>query len=74
VDLKELRMVRNVADYRRNDAFTHSQATGQVFAALGVLDLLESVQKSPPTLARIADAIRVYERDVLRVVSYRGLP
>jgi hypothetical protein len=70
--LKFLRTTRNVADYKRNETFTHPQATGQVLAALRVLDLLESVQVSPQTLARIADAIRVYERDVLRVVSYRG--
>lgn len=45
VVLKELRTMCNVADYKRNATFTHSQATGQVLAALGVLDLLESVQK-----------------------------
>jgi uncharacterized protein (UPF0332 family) len=72
--LKDLRATRNLADYRRTSTFAHPFATGQVLAALGVLDLLESVQESPPTLARIADAIRVYERDVLRVVSYRGSP
>ena len=72
--LKELRTMRNWADYDLNQPFAHAQATGQVLAALGVLDILESVMESPETLQRITDAIRVYERDVLRVVSYREAP
>jgi uncharacterized protein (UPF0332 family) len=74
IEMKELRAKRNQADYHRTATFAHVSATGPVLAGLGVLDLLESVQESPPTLARIAEAIRVYERDVLRVVSYRGSP
>jgi uncharacterized protein (UPF0332 family) len=74
VEMKELRARRNQADYLRTGTFPHVLAAEQVLAGLGVLELLESVQGSPPTLARITDAIRAYERDVLRFVTYRGSP
>ncbi len=74
IKMKQLRAKRNQADYLRTGTITHPEATGRVLAALSVLDLLESVQESPPILARVADTIRVYERDVLRVVSFRRSP
>jgi len=40
-----LRAKRNQADYHRTATFTYPLATDQVLAALGVLDLLESVQE-----------------------------
>jgi uncharacterized protein (UPF0332 family) len=74
VELKELRAMRNEADYDRHVDFTHGQATAQVLTAFRILDLLEAVMNSPETLNRITPVIRAYERDVLHDVSYRGTP
>jgi uncharacterized protein (UPF0332 family) len=74
IHLKDLRTTRNEADYDLSTDFTHGQAYQQVGVALGVMNLLELVAKSPETLARIIPVIRAYERDVLQDVTYRGTP
>jgi uncharacterized protein (UPF0332 family) len=69
--LNELRGMRNLADYDLDHPFVPFDALDQVRDALDILLLLETACTLPVTLARITDAIRVYERDVLGHVSWR---
>jgi hypothetical protein len=71
-DLSELRSIRNRADYEIEKAIDHRLATAQVLRALRLLDVLEAAEESPETVARITAAIRDYERDVLKEVTWRG--
>jgi uncharacterized protein (UPF0332 family) len=73
-DLSEARTVRNGADYDLAAVFTRKLATSQVVLAEGIIETLEQVAGSPATLARITPAMRDYERDVLREVTWRGGP
>jgi uncharacterized protein (UPF0332 family) len=70
VALHRARGIRNQADYDFVPAFTRKLATAQVARAQGIVELLEEVADSPETLARITPAMRDYERDVLREVTW----
>ena len=69
--LNTLRTMRNRADYDLDQPFPHPLAVGQVDAAADVVGLLETAAALPSVLARITDAIRVYERDVLGQVTWQ---
>lgn len=70
-ELNDLRGMRNWADYELDRPLTHPNAANQVLSASAVIRLLESLPTAPHVLAQITDAIRVYERDVLREVTWR---
>ncbi len=71
LNLSELRGDRNNADYDLADPFSQSFAIDDVNVASSVIDLLETVESTPHVLAQITATMRVYERDVLRDVTWR---
>jgi uncharacterized protein (UPF0332 family) len=69
--LRDLRSVRNWADYDLGLPYPQGAAMAQVNTAEEVIQLLETIQTTPAILTRITAAIQVYERDVLKQVSWR---
>jgi hypothetical protein len=69
--LRDLRRERTRADYDRTGPFSHQRAVAQVQLALDTVQLLDDLAANPAALARVMDGIRVYERDVLKEVTYR---
>jgi hypothetical protein len=69
-DLKDLRRVRNWADYKIDRPFLEQPAYAQIPVAARIIDLLDDLGATPAGLAQVVDAIRVYERDVLREVTW----
>jgi uncharacterized protein (UPF0332 family) len=70
--LKSLRQVRNSADYDLDRPLEHADAIGYVEVAETVLALLETVPSEPHIMTRITETMRVYERDILRQVTWHG--
>jgi hypothetical protein len=71
-DLNFLRRMRNWADYDLDQPFAHVLAIAQVQTAANIIQLLDFTATVPPVLATITDAIKEYERDVLRQVTWQG--
>lgn len=71
IRLNDLRKMRNWADYDLDQPFEHSFALVQLQGACDILQLLETLSSTPTVLTRIIDAIKVYERDVLKDVTWR---
>jgi uncharacterized protein (UPF0332 family) len=69
--LNVMRGLRNWADYDLDQPFGHAAAVGEVQSADDILRLLEALPTTPATLAQITVAIRDYERDVLKQVTWR---
>jgi uncharacterized protein (UPF0332 family) len=69
--LGELRRVRNWADYDLDRPFDHLAAVKQVQEADDILQLREALPTTPAILTQITAAIRAYERDVLKQVTWR---
>jgi hypothetical protein len=70
-NLQDLRRLRNWADYDNDRDFEHSIAFDQVLTAAGIIQLLDAASATPSVLGRITDAIKIYERDVLRHITWR---
>jgi uncharacterized protein (UPF0332 family) len=68
-DLNELRRYRNRADYELNHFFRQAEAYSQVRAAEQVIQVLDNL--SPAVRTQITDVMKVYERDVLRDVTWQ---
>jgi hypothetical protein len=66
-----LRRLRNWADYNLENPLSHRAAIGHAQDAARVLELLESVPSSA-SFAAITEAMKTYEHDVLRVVTWRS--
>jgi uncharacterized protein (UPF0332 family) len=73
-DLNDLRGLRNWADYDLHRPFPNRLAVGQSTTAANIIRLLDDLAVTPAVLAQVVDAIRVYERDVLREVTWRASP
>jgi uncharacterized protein (UPF0332 family) len=71
-ELRELRKMRNEADYDLDFPLAHNTALGHVQLADTVFDLLETAKGEPSVCTRITDAIKVYERDVLKQVTWHA--
>ncbi len=69
-DLAHLRTMRNWADYDLDQPMDHSAAIGYVQTAGAILQLLESVPTVPAVLTQITDAMKTYEKDVLKQVTW----
>jgi hypothetical protein len=69
-NLRSLRGYRNQAHYDIEDLFTRAQAMETVLLAGEIIKLLEAATAMPSLLAGITDAIRIYERDVLRQITW----
>ena len=70
--LEDSRRARNRADYRIDHHFEETQANSDVMRANDVLRLLEEATALPTVLDQITLAMRAYERDVLRDVTWRA--
>jgi uncharacterized protein (UPF0332 family) len=68
--LGHLRGYRNRADYDLNKPFEYEQAAELVGLAADALNIFQITVKEPSVIAKITDAIKIYERDVLRQVSW----
>jgi uncharacterized protein (UPF0332 family) len=69
-DLETLRRLRNRADYDETPAVTQPQASAAAQVAQGVIQALDNARQQPAR-TQIADAMMVYERDVLHDVTWR---
>jgi uncharacterized protein (UPF0332 family) len=69
-DLGAIRTVRNSADYDLNRFMHHGTAANQIQAAEDVIHLLDMVAAAPGIQGQITDAMKIYERDVLRQVTW----
>lgn len=69
-DLETLRRLRNRADYDEVPALTQSQAAAAVQLADGIIRVLDAARQAPAR-TRMRDAMIVYERDVLRDVTWQ---
>jgi uncharacterized protein (UPF0332 family) len=69
--LNPLRNARNRADYDTDRPLPQPIAFNWVLIAAQFIDLLESVPTVPTVQQQITDAIKQYERDVLRQITWR---
>lgn len=69
-DLNRLRSMRNWADYDFNRPLDEATAIERVGIALDIVQLLHHLGNEPAILARVVDAIKIYERDTLREVTW----
>jgi uncharacterized protein (UPF0332 family) len=70
-DANHLRGLRNWADYDLDRQFRQDTAVMQVQAADAALRLLETVAAELHVRSRITETMKIYERDVLRQVTWR---
>ena len=68
-ELNALRSWRNRADYDMNRPLPQAMAAGQVQAAEWIIQILDAIVE--PTRTQITDAMKVYERDVLKDVTWQ---
>jgi len=68
--LSNLRRMRNWADYDLDQAFDQTVAIHQVQTALEIVQLLDEVTGEPAVRAQVTEAMKIYERDVLRHVTW----
>lgn len=69
-DLNQLRSMRNWADYNFGLPVGEATAIEQVGVATDILQLLHHLAKEPAILTRVIDALKTYQRDVLREVTW----
>jgi len=68
-DLNSLRSDRNRADYDVDRTINHADALVQVQTARRIMQVLD-LAKLEPTRTLIAEAMKIYERDVLKDVTW----
>jgi uncharacterized protein (UPF0332 family) len=68
--LNDLRKARNQADYDVDIPVDHAECIDHVQVAAGIIQLLDDLSREATILARVLDAIKVYEHDVLREVTW----
>jgi uncharacterized protein (UPF0332 family) len=71
-ELNELRQARNRADYDVEGDFPHTPAACYVQLAESLLTLLQTAAGVEGVRAQITDGMKVYERDVLREVTWHA--
>jgi uncharacterized protein (UPF0332 family) len=70
--LSRLRSLRNQADYQLAVSVEQPQAASYVLMATEIIETLDMAAAETGILVRITDGIKVYERDVLRQVTWRS--
>jgi uncharacterized protein (UPF0332 family) len=70
-ELNDLRQTRNWADYDLDQVLDQGTALKYVQAAIDLVHFLDTVAAAPAVLTRITEAMKTYERDVLRQVTWR---
>lgn len=71
-ELNDLRSQRNWADYDLDQSLEQFSAADYVEAARDIVILLEQATTMPALLSQITAAVREYERDVLRVITWKS--
>ena len=74
LDLADLRSKRNWADYDLDRPVADTDAVIWVQTANDIIKLLDQVPALPHVQQQITDAIKVYERDVLKQVTWQLPP
>lgn len=69
--LRDLRIWRNRADYSLQQPLEEEDAFDQVASAQRAVRLLDDLAASETVLAQVIQAMRVYERDVRKEVTFR---
>jgi len=69
-DLNILRRDRNRSDYEVKVTLLHANALLQVQAAAQIIKIIEAINQNP-LRAQVTDAMKNYERDILKVVTWR---
>jgi uncharacterized protein (UPF0332 family) len=69
-DLKLLRSDRNFADYDFQSAFRTSRLADVLKSAKQIIRTLEDASMDPTTRTLITDTMKIYERDVLKNVTW----
>jgi uncharacterized protein (UPF0332 family) len=69
-NLNHLRQKRNWADYDLDRELSQDAAIGYVLAAESIIQLLETVVTEPTVRTPVTEAMKLYERDVLRQVTW----
>jgi uncharacterized protein (UPF0332 family) len=72
LDLNDLRRNRNWADYDLQRPLFHTTAMGHVQAATDIIEILDAVAAEPGVCTQLTEAIKNYERDVLREITWRS--
>jgi uncharacterized protein (UPF0332 family) len=72
MELDHLRGRRNRADYDFDRRMDQATALDLVQSAADIIQLLDDLANEATVLARVLDAIKIYERDVLREVSWHS--
>jgi uncharacterized protein (UPF0332 family) len=70
-DLRHLRTYRNRADYEIDSLVMHHDAIDAVALADNFIDVLEAALSTPNIVSLITDAIRIYEREILKQVTWQ---
>jgi len=68
--LSQLKTSRNRADYDVDIPVDHAECIDHVGVALKIIQLLHHLANEPAILTRVIEAIKIYERDVLREVTW----
>jgi uncharacterized protein (UPF0332 family) len=68
--LNDLRTARNLADYDLDVPVVSPDAIDHVQVAAKIIQLLDDLSKETTILARVVEAIKDYERHVLREVTW----
>ncbi len=69
-DLRELRSKRNWADYDLAYPLTQNEAFDFVQLGRDIIRVLELLPTIPAVLTAVVDAMKVYERDILKQVTW----
>jgi uncharacterized protein (UPF0332 family) len=70
--LNDLRTARNRADYDVDAPVAHTECVDHVGIATSIIRLLHHLANEPAILTRVVEAIKIYERDVLREVTWHS--
>lgn len=70
--LNDLRKARNRADYELERSVDETTAIEKVQSADDIVELLDAVAKETAILAHITEAMKIYERDVLKNVTWHS--
>jgi len=71
LELGQLRTARNKADDDVDIPVDQAECIDHIQVATDIVQLLDDLTKEAAILARVLDAIKIYERDVLREVTWR---
>jgi uncharacterized protein (UPF0332 family) len=69
--LQRLRRMRNRADYDFRHPVDAAAAISYIEIATDTVQLFHHLANEPAILTRVIDAIKIYERDVLREITWR---